>query len=502
MEQKKAKRKLTAILSADVKGYSHLMQDDEEATVRTITAYREVMTNLIKGHDGRVVDAKGDNVLAEFASVVDAVRCGVEIQKDLKVKNDELPENRKMEFRIGINLGDVIEEEETIYGDGVNIAARLEGLADGGGICISRMAFDNVKNKLDVGYEYLGEHSVKNIVEPVRVYKVLMEPEYVGKVIGEERPKGKQWRWAAAAMAFVIVVGALVIWNFYFRPPPIEPASEERMSYPLPEKPSIAVLPFVNMSEDPKQEYFSDGLTEQIITGLSKIPSLFVIARNSTFAYKRKPVKVSQISEELGVKYVLEGSVQKSENRIRITAQLIDATKGHHLWAESYDRNLSDIFALQDEIMLKIMAAMAVKLTMGEQVQVWRKVSTENIQALEKLMQGVHYVRRATKQDNAQARKLFEEAIALDQEYIGAYTLLAMSHLHDAWFRWSESPRQSMVQAFKLGQKVLAKDNTYSLAHSLIGQIYLVKREYEKAIAKGEKAIALDPNSADAYAKG
>ena len=297
MEEKKAKRKLTAILSADVKGYSRLMQDDEEATVRTITAYRGVMSSLIQEHDGRVVDAKGDNLLAEFPSVVDAVRCGVEIQKELKLRNEELSENRRMEFRIGINLGDVIEEEETIYGDGVNIAARLEGLAEGGGICISRTAFDQVKNKLDVGYEYLGEHSVKNIAEPVRVYKVLMEPEYAGEVIGEERPKPKQRRWAAVAIGFIIVVGALAIWNFYLRPPPIEPASVEKMAFPLPDKPSIAVLPFDNMSGDPEQDYLADGISENIISSLSKTSKLFVIARNSTFTYKGKPVKVQQVSE-------------------------------------------------------------------------------------------------------------------------------------------------------------------------------------------------------------
>ena len=253
-----AKRKLTAILSADVKGYSRLMQDDEEATVRTITAYREMMTNLIQGHHGRVVDAKGDNILAEFASVVDAVRCGVEIQKELKTRNADFPEKRKMEWRIGINLGDVIEEDNTIYGDGVNIAARIEGLAEGGGICISRNVYNQVKNKLNLKYEHLGEHTAKNIAEPISVFRILTEPEVASPKIDK--------------------------------------------GFELPDKPSIAVLPFINMSGDPEQEYFSDGMSEEIITGLSKIPQMFVIARNSTFTYKGKPVKVQVVSEELGVR--------------------------------------------------------------------------------------------------------------------------------------------------------------------------------------------------------
>ena len=328
MNGKQAKRKLAAILSADVKGYSRLMEDDEEATFRIITAYREVITNLIQKQDGRVIDAKGDNLLAEFLSVVDAVRCGVEIQRELKLRNDDLVENRRMEFRIGINLGDVIEEGDTIYGDGVNIAARLEGLAEGGGICISGTAFDHIGKKLPIGYEYLGEQTVKNIEKPVRAYSVLMGSKYAGKVIGEERPKPNQWRWAAVAIGFIIVVGALAIWNSYFRPPPIEPASVERMAFPLPDKPSIAVLPFANMSGDPEQEYFSDGITEDLITDLSKISGLFVIARNSVFTYKGKAVKVEEVGQELGVKYVLVGSVRKARNRVRITAKLVDTTTG------------------------------------------------------------------------------------------------------------------------------------------------------------------------------
>jgi len=488
------KRKLTAILSADVKGYSHLMRDDEEATVGTITAYRGVMSSLIQEHDGRVVDAKGDNLLAEFPSVVGAVRCGVKIQKELKVKNDELPESRKMEFRIGINLGDVIEEEETIYGDGVNIAARLEGLAEGGGICISRTAFDQVKNNLDVGYEYLGEHSVKNIAEPVRVYKVLMEPEYAGELIGEERPKPRQWRWSAVAIALIIVVGALAIWHFYFRPPYIEPASVEKMAYPLPDKPSIAVLPFVNMSDDPKQEVFCDGITEEIITGLSKVAKLFVIARNSSFTYKGKPVKVQQVAQDLGVRYVLEGSVRKSQETLRITAQLIDAIKGHHLWADRWDRELKDVFAIQDEITMKITTAMQVKLTTGEQARMVAK-GTNNLDAYLKVLEANENVARFNQESNTLARQLAKEAIDLDPEYAFAYTILGKTYMFDVWLGTTRSPKQSIAQAIKLAQKSIAIDESLGRARGLLGFLYTMTGQNEKGIMEAESAITLEPNS-------
>jgi adenylate cyclase len=498
MEEKKAKRKLTAILSADVKGYSHIMQDDEEATVRTITAYRGAMSTLIQEHDGRVVDAKGDNILAEFPSVVDAVRCGVEIQKELKAKNAKLPENRKMEFRIGINLGDVIEEEETIYGDGVNIAARLEGLAEGGGICISRMAFDNVKNKLDVGYEYLGEHSVKNIAEPVSVYKVLMEPEYAGKVIGEERAKLKQWRWLAAAIVLIVLAGVFTIWNFYFRPPRIEPASMEKMAFPLPEKPSIAVLPFDNMSGYSEQDYLADGISENIISALSKISKLFVVARNSTFTYKGKPVKVQQVSEELGVRYVLEGSVQKSGNRLRVTAQLIDAIKGNHLWSEKYDRELKDIFAVQDEVTKEIISALNVKLTIGEQARTAAK-GTDNLEAYLKFMQAKEYLNRHTIESNASAQQLAQEAFDLDPNYSSACRLLGVSHMHDILLGRSKSPKESLSKAIALVKKAIELDDLNGYNHATLGFLLVMIRQYDKAVAEVERGVALDPNVADIY---
>ena len=495
MTEELTKRKLTAILSADVKGYSRLMQDDEEATVRTISAYREVITGLIKGQNGMVVDAKGDNLLAEFPSVVDAVRCGVMIQKELNARNNELSEDRKMEFRIGINLGDVIEEEGTIYGDGVNIAARLEGLAEGGGICISRTAFDQLKNKLDVGYEYLGEHAVKNIAEPVRVYKVLMEPKYAGEVIGEERLKPKQWRFASvvSAVVLLVVAGGFSVWHFYFQPPAIEAASIEKMAFPLPEKPSIAVLPFDNMSEGPKQEYFSDGITEEIITALSKLDQLFVIAGDSTFTYKGKPVKVKQVAEELGVRYVMEGSVRRTEDRVRINAQLIDAISGHHLWAERYDRDMKDIFALQDEITKKIVTALQIKLTDGEQARMWSK-KTENLDFYLKRMEGIAACREGSVESHIREAQIAQELIDMEPESPIGYASLG----HSYWYLATagKSPQENLKKAFELTQKALSIDESFASAHAILGSIYLMMRKHEKAIAAGKRSIELDPNGA------
>ena len=308
MNEERARRKLSGILSADAVGYSRLMEEDEASTIRTLEDSKELMANLIQQYRGRVVDAPGDNLLAEFSSVVDATECAVKIQQELKTRNAGLPDNRKMEFRIGVNLGDVVEEAERIYGDGVNIAARIEGLAESGGICISRTAYDHIKNKLELGYEYLGEHSVKNSNEPVRVYRVLMEPEAVGKVIGEKRFLGRFSRRTALAVIIILFIaaGGLVSWNIYLQQSKkVEPASVENMAYPLPDKPSIAVLAFDNLSGDTEQEYIADSISENIIIALSYIPQLFVIDRDSSFSYKGKPIKVKQISEELGVKYIL-----------------------------------------------------------------------------------------------------------------------------------------------------------------------------------------------------
>jgi adenylate cyclase len=498
MTTQEVKRKLTAILSADVKGYSRLMGADEEGTLRTLTAYREVMATLIQRYQGRVVNAPGDALLAEFESVVDAVKSAVEIQRELAKRNEELPVERRMEYRIGINLGDIMVEGEAIYGDGINIAARMESLADGGGICISGIVYDQIENKLSLGYEYLGEQTVKNIAKPVRVYRVLMEPEAAGKVIGEKKVKPRRWQRTVLIVVAILIVGAVAfaVWKSYIRPTPsVEIASKEKMAFPLPDKPSIAVLPFVNMSGDPKEEYFSDGITEEIITALSKVPYLFVISRQSTFTYKGKPVKVKQVSEELGVRYVLEGSVRKAGDKVRITAQLIDAITGHHLWAERYDRDLKDIFALQDEITMKIITAMQVKLTVGELANLWAK-GTKNLDAYLKCMEAYTNYLRTTKEGNALGKKLAEEVIALDPNYPRGYVLLAQIYLWDILLGTTESPEKSLAKAKELAEKAIALDNSESTAHGLMGSIYLMSRQHDKAITQVERAISLNPNDA------
>ncbi len=500
MATEEFKRKLTAILSADVKGYSRLMGEDEEATVRTITAHRNVITTVIEKYRGRVVDSPGDNILAEFASVVDAVQSAVEIQEVVRAKNAELPEDRRMEFRIGINLGDVIQEGERIYGDGVNIAARVEGLADPGGICISGSAYEQIENKLALGYEYLGEHTVKNIVKPIRVYRVPTGPKPAVQVTEEGKPALRWQRAALAVMiALLVVAGGVAIWKSY-RPstsPPTEVASVEKMAFPLPEKPSIAVLPFANLSGDPSQDYLSDGTTENIITALSKISNLFVIARNSAFTYKGKTVKIQQIAEDLGVRYVLEGSVQKAGERVRINAQLVDGLTGLHIWAERYDRKISDIFALQDDITNQVVTALEVKLTEGEAARVSRR-QTENTEAYELFRRGLEHQRRATKTDNDQARRLFEKAVAVDPSFADAWCFLGYTHQEDWYFGWSENATQSLEQATTLAQKAIALDDSSPCPYMLLETIHLWRRDYEKAIAYGEKAVALEPNHADA----
>jgi TolB-like protein len=330
-----------------------------------------------------------------------------------------------------------------------------------------------------------------------------MKPDAVGKVIGEKRFLGRISRRTAMAaiIILVMVAGGLISWNIYLHQSKrIEPASVEKMALPLPDKPSIAVLPFVNMSDDPEQDYFSDGLTEDIITALSKVPDLFVIARNSTFTYKGKPVTVKKVAEELGIRYVLEGSVRKAEERIRITAQVIDSLKGDHLWAERYDRTLEDIFGLQDEITMNIVTALQVKLTEGEKIRVFAR-STDNLIAYQKYLKGRAHWLRINIDDNAVARQLFEEAIALDPEYSTAYVDLASTHLMDIHFGVSKSPKESLGRAAQLAKRAISLDESSSFAHSLLGVIFAIKRKFEEAIAQGEKAVSLSPNDSLAQAQ-
>ncbi len=499
MTTQEVKRKLVAILSADVKGYSRLMGEDEETTLRTLNAYKEVVGNLIQQHRGQVVGTAGDSVLAEFGSVVDAVQCAVEIQQVLRAKNAVVPENRRMEFRIGINLGDVIEEGDTIYGDGVNIAARLEGLAEAGGICMSGSAYEQIENKPPLRYDYLGEHEVKNIAKPVRVYRARIEPEAVpSKLVKEKKPAQKRLPKAAwAIIAVVVIAVAVILYQFVLRSSPskTEVASKEKMAFPLPDVPSIAVLPFVNMSGDPKQEFLCDGMTEAIITALSKVPGMFVIARNSTFTYKGKPVKVKQVSEELGVRYVLEGSIQRSADRVRINAQLIDAFTGHHLWAERYDREVKDIFALQDEITLKIMTGVGVKLTGGGQVGGPEKYykGKQGLDCYLKLTEASGYLSRWNIEDNNMARRMIEEAVALCPENPMGYINLGRVYMIDYWVGNAKSPQETIEKGIELAQKALAMDDSLADAHNILCSLYIAKKEFDKAVVEGERAVALNP---------
>ncbi|MCF8145459.1 MAG: guanylyl cyclase, partial [Deltaproteobacteria bacterium] len=491
-------RRLSAILSADVEGYSRLMREDEEATVRTITTHRAAMTHMIEQYRGRVVDSPGDNILAEFTSVVDAVNCGVEIQRELAERNAELPENRRMRFRIGINLGDVLEEGDRIYGDGVNIAARMESLAEAGGICISGTVYDAIENKIGLEYEYLGEHEVKNIDKPIRAYKVLSFPGAAAhRVVKAKIAVGRTWRNALIAMAAVLILGAAAgVWHFHLRPPSMDPASVEKMAFPLPDKPSIAVLPFVNISKKSDHEYLCDGITEDIITALSKIPRLMVIARTSSYAYKEKPVTIARVSEDLGVQYVLEGSLRRSGDQIRITAQLIDAIKGHHIWAETYDHDVSNFFEVEEELILNILTALQVHLTEGDQARLWRK-EAKNIKAYLKNQEALENFRKFTKGGTFRSRELAREAIEIDPDYVSAYRMLAWTYWMGARYRFDESPSDSIERAVSLTQKVLSMDEDDPLSYYLLAGIHLAQRKHDKSIEAIQKAHRLSPNNAD-----
>jgi adenylate cyclase len=498
MPEQGFKRKLFAILSADAVGYSRLMRNDEESTVRTLTRYRSLITELVSKYQGRVVDSPGDNILTEFSSVVHAVKCGFEIQNSLQTENAELPDDRRMNFRIGINLGDVIQEGERIYGDGVNVAARMESLAEPGGICVSGSAYDQIENKVVFGCEYLGEQTVKNISTPIRVYRLKNdETKNYCTIQNQNRKQSNRFLFAAVLVILILIAGGFFTWEIYLNSyKSLKPASVKPNDYPLPDKPSIAVLPFDNMSGDPSQEYIGDGLTEEIITALSKTTKLFVIARNSSFTYKGKSVSIPTVGKELGVRYVLEGSIQKAKEKVRINAQLIDAITGRHMWAEKYDRELKDIFALQDEITLQIISAVGAKLTRGERARIFAK-GTKNLEAYQKVMQGWEYWYDITKENNLQARELAEEAIVLDPAYPDAYCLLAGTHWMEVYFGTTKSPPKTLENAVKLYQKALAIDESHPIATGGLAHVYGMQRKYEEALVQAQRSIDLNPGRAN-----
>jgi adenylate cyclase len=496
-------RKLAALLSADVTGYSRLMGENEEATVRTLMTYRQVMATLIGEHRGRVVDSPGDNLLAEFASVVDAVQSAVAIQREIRARNGELPLDRRMEFRIGINLGDVIVEGEQIYGDGVNIAARLEGLAEPGGICISGTAYDQVEGKLALAYAFEGERPVRNIAKPVRVYRVHMDSEGRASQLHARKRGSLHLRRRAATfvVALLILAGGVTSWHLLGRSPLLVTAirAPEATALPLPTKPSIAVLPFANLSQDPEQEYFSDGITEDLITTLSRMSGLFVIARPSTFSYKGKAVKTAEVSRELGVRYVLDGSVRKSDGRVRITVRLVDGLSGYHLWAERYDRELRGIFAVQDEITHKIVTSLAVKLKETEERSMERS-DTDNQEAWDHYTRARELFRQATRQANQEAQVLLRRALDLDPNFARAHATLAATYRRGWVWGWSDNPDDAEQRAVATGQKAVELDRLLPQAHKELASIYVYQRRHDEAIDEALKAVELDPNGADGYA--
>ncbi len=450
------RQRLAAILAADAAGYSRLMSADERATVAALDAARAAFKKQIESNQGRVIDMAGDSVLAVFETAIGAVSAALAVQKALCTVTNEQPEHRRMRFRIGVHLGDVMEKADgTVYGDGVNIAARLQGLAEPGGITVSDSVRTAVRTKVAADFEDQGEQQVKNIVEPVRAFRV--------RVDGAAAPKR---------------------------------ATAEAQSRATAGMPSIAVLPFQNMSGEADQEYFSDGITEDLITDLSNLSGVLVIARNSTFTYKGRSVDVRQVGREFNVSHVLEGSVRRAGGRVRITAQLVESASGHHIWAERYDRNLEDVFAIQDEITQKIVTALDVRLLHGEQAAGWRK-SLRRPEALDAYYRGLDLFNRVTREANAEAAHCFEQVIGLEPDSPLGHLGMAWIHLSAFRYGWSDSPPESLKRAAALAGRALELDERCSDAHALLGYYHLVKGVHDQAIAAGERAVALSPNHAD-----
>jgi adenylate cyclase len=430
------------------------MAADEAGTLAELNVLRrDIIDPTIANHSGRIVKLIGDGALVEFASVVDAVECAVAIQQAMAQRNAHRPEDRRIVFRIGINVGDIIIEGDDIYGDGVNVAARLEGLAEPGGICISNSVREQVLNKVPISFADLGEQTVKNIDRPIRVY-------------------------------YVVLNGALAV---------TAPAVAPRTVPAQAQRPSIAVLPFANMSGDAEQEYFADGISEDIITALSKVSGLFVIARNSSFTFKGKAVHVVDVGKKLGVRFVLEGSVRKAGNRVRITAQLIDAASAGHIWAERFDRELTDIFAVQDEVTKEIVAALALNLTSSERQQLANE-TPYNPEAYDYFLRGRNCWWRGTKEASVEGKVMLQQAIERDPKIVPAYAFLAAMHTREYVNDWTSSPEGSLDSALKLARQAVALDENHAYAHWALGGYCLWTRRHDEAVREFEKAIALDPN--------
>ena len=448
-------RRLAAIFAADVAGYSRLIGADEEGTLARLQAHwRELIEPKIAEHQGRIVKTTGDGVLAEFASPVKAVRCAIDVQHGMSDRNASVPHGQRIEFRIGINLGDVIVEDGDIFGDGVNVAARLEGIAEPGAVYISRTVRDFVGSTPEIVLEDLGERELKNIARPVQVFRIAASTQVAGA------------------------------------PPSAAPA--------VPHRPSVAVLPFTNMSGDPEQEYFSDGITEDLITDLSKISALFVIARNSSFAYKGRSVKVQEIGRDLGVRFVLEGSIRKAGNRVRITAQLINADSGGHVWAERFDRDLTDIFATQDEVVEKIVGALAVELTQNE-AQRLRRHATANVEAYETWLRGRELLGGSTRDSVLQAKAMYRRAIEIDPNFAAPHAGLALAALAEYVSDWAPDPAQALDETERWARRAVELNDQEPVSHMALGSALLWRRDHVGALAEFRHMIALDPNFAQGH---
>jgi len=499
-------RRLAAIMFTDIVGFSRQMGIDEARMLRLLEVHNDIIQRAVADHHGQIIKSTGDGFPLEFPAVVHAVQCAQHLQAQFRAYNADKEPAEQIHIRMGIHLGDIVQQGGDVQGDGVNIAARLQGLAEPDTICISDMVYRDVVTKLPLGpVVSLGRPKLKNIARRFPVYVLLAEaPAGVRQGWRVQRLKlSRRMGLVVFVLVNVLLFGGLIAFLFPSLSPIPNPQSpirtqEAQPALPLPDKPSIVVLPFVNMSKDPDQDYFSDGLTEVLTGDLSKISSLFVIARNSAFTYKGKAVKVQDVGREMGVRYVLEGSVQKADQRVRITTQLIDATTGYHLWSEQYNRPLQDIFALQDEIVQKIVTTLKLQLTLAEQGFLVRK-HTDNLEAYDYFLRGVEYHWRFTQEANTQARQMYEKALALDPQYAEAYTWLGWTYVSEWVFRWSADP-QTLEHALALAHQALALDDSLPWAHSLLSWVYGQKHQSDQAIAEGERAIALDPNNADSYA--